>query len=109
MPPNRDVTYKTARFRDVAPIWPDDSTWPNPYAGSTREQREAALPNGLRLIAELTSLAGVVAGARPGSGGIVSVEATEEAERRGLVLVLPASIEVTVVGDTGFEPVTSRM
>jgi hypothetical protein len=35
--------------------------------------------------------------------------ATDEAERRGLVLVLPASLEVTMVGDTGFEPVTSRM
>jgi len=44
-----------------------------------------------------------------GSHRIVNVEATEEAERRGLVLALPASIEVTVVGDTGFEPVTSRM
>jgi hypothetical protein len=39
----------------------------------------------------------------------VRVEATEEAERRELVLALPASIEVTMVGDTGFEPVTSRM
>ncbi len=36
---------------------------------------------------------------------IVTVEATEDAERRGLALALPA----TVVGDTGFEPVTSRM
>ena len=52
---------------------------------------------------------GVVSGARPGSHRIVSVETTEEAERRGLVLALPASLEVTVVGDTGFEPVTSRM
>ena len=59
-------------------------------------------------VATFTRL-GVVSGARPGSHRIVSVEATEEAERRGLVLALPASIEVTVVGDTGFEPVTSRM
>ena len=51
-----------------------------------------------------------IAGTRVrGSHRIVSVEATEEAERRGLVLALPAFIEVTVVGDTGFEPVTSRM
>ncbi len=40
---------------------------------------------------------------------IVSVEATPDAERRGLVLALPAALNVTVVGDTGFEPVTSRM
>ena len=40
---------------------------------------------------------------------IVSIEMTEEAERRGLVLALSASLEVTMVGDTGFEPVTSRM
>jgi DNA invertase Pin-like site-specific DNA recombinase len=52
---------------------------------------------------------GVVGTGVRGSHRIVSVEATEEAERRGLVLALPASIEVTVVGDTGFEPVTSRM
>lgn len=39
-----------------------------------------------------------------GSHRIVCVEATEEAERRGLVLALPASIEVTVVGDTGISP-----
>jgi hypothetical protein len=51
----------------------------------------------------------VVGTAVRGSHRVVSVEATEEAERRGLVLALPASIEVTVVGDTGFEPVTSRM
>jgi hypothetical protein len=52
---------------------------------------------------------GVAAGSMPGSHRIVSVEMTDEAERRGLVLALPASIEVTMVGDTGFEPVTSRM
>ena len=52
---------------------------------------------------------GVVSGPTRGSHRIVSVEATEEAERRGLVLALPASIEVTMVGDTGLEPVTSRM
>ncbi len=52
---------------------------------------------------------GVVSDDRAGSHRIVSVEATEEAERRGLVLALPASLEVTLVGDTGFEPVTSRM
>jgi DNA invertase Pin-like site-specific DNA recombinase len=52
---------------------------------------------------------GVVSGSKRGSHRIVSIEATEEAERRGLVLALPASLEVTVVGDTGFEPVTSRM
>ena len=52
---------------------------------------------------------GVLAGPRPGSHRIVSIEMTDEAERRGLALALPASIEVTMVGDTGFEPVTSRM
>jgi DNA invertase Pin-like site-specific DNA recombinase len=52
---------------------------------------------------------GIVGTGVRGSHRIVSVEATEEAERRGLVLALPAFIEVTVVGDTGFEPVTSRM
>ena len=52
---------------------------------------------------------GVVGTGVRGSHRIVSVEATEEAERRGLVLALPATIEVTMVGDTGFEPVTSRM
>ncbi len=40
---------------------------------------------------------------------ITSVEATPDAERRGLVLALPAALNVTMVGDTGFEPVTSRM
>ena len=52
---------------------------------------------------------GVVSEPTRGSHRIVSVEVTDEAERRGLVLALPASLEVTVVGDTGFEPVTSRM
>ena len=47
---------------------------------------------------------GVVGTGVRGSHRIVSVEATEEAERRGLVLALPASIEVTVVGDTGISP-----
>jgi hypothetical protein len=42
-------------------------------------------------------------------GRIVSVEVTEYAERRGLVLALPARLEVIVVGDTGLEPVTSCM
>ncbi len=40
-------------------------------------------------------------------GRIVDVEVTAAAERHGLVLALPT--QVTVVGDTGFEPVTSRM
>ena len=52
---------------------------------------------------------GVVGTSVRGSHRIVSVEASEDAERRGLVLALAASIEVTLVGDTGFEPVTSRM
>ena len=51
----------------------------------------------------------VVSGPARGSHRIVSIELTVEAERRGLVLALPASLEVTMVGDTGFEPVTSRM
>ena len=40
---------------------------------------------------------------------IVTVEVTEHAERRGLVLALPARLEVVMVGDTGLEPVTSCM
>jgi hypothetical protein len=52
---------------------------------------------------------GVVGTAVRGSHRVVSVEASEDAERQGLVLALAASIEVTLVGDTGFEPVTSRM
>ena len=40
---------------------------------------------------------------------ITSVEATPDAERRGLLLALPAALNITMVGDTGFEPVTSRM
>ncbi len=59
-------------------------------------------------VATFARLAVVSTGER-GSHRIVEVEATEEAERRGLILALPTSIEVTVVGDTGFEPVTSRM
>ena len=51
----------------------------------------------------------VVSGPTRASHRIVSIELTVEAERRGLVLALPASLEVTMVGDTGFEPVTSRM
>ena len=51
----------------------------------------------------------VLSGAKRASHRVVSVETTEEAERRGLILALPASLEVTMVGDTGFEPVTSRM
>jgi predicted site-specific integrase-resolvase len=42
-------------------------------------------------------------------GRIVSVEVTDYAERRGLVLALPVRLEVIVVGDTGLEPVTSCM
>ena len=34
---------------------------------------------------------------------------TEYAERRGLVLALPARLGVVMVGDTGLEPVTSCM
>jgi hypothetical protein len=45
----------------------------------------------------------------PALGRIVSVTATDYAERRGLVLALPARLEVIVVGDTGLEPVTSCM
>ena len=51
----------------------------------------------------------VVSSPKRASHRSVSVEMTEEAERRGLVLALPAYLEVTMVGDTGFEPVTSRM
>jgi hypothetical protein len=52
---------------------------------------------------------GVRSGPDRGSHRIVTVETTREADRRGLVLALPTSLEVTMVGDTGFEPVTSRM
>jgi hypothetical protein len=52
---------------------------------------------------------GTIARPQRRSHRIVSVAVTQEAERRGLVLALPASLEVTLVGDTGFEPVTSRM
>jgi hypothetical protein len=52
---------------------------------------------------------GVRSGRERGSHRIVTVETTREADRRGLTLALPASLEVTMVGDTGFEPVTSRM
>jgi hypothetical protein len=45
----------------------------------------------------------------PAQGRIVFVEVTDYAERRGLVLALPARLEVIVVGDTGLEPVTSCM
>ena len=45
----------------------------------------------------------------PAEGRIVSVQATDYAERRGLVLALPARLEVIMVGDTGLEPVTSCM
>ena len=71
--------------------------------------RETSEEGRRRLAVGTFARLGVVAGTRPGSHRIVSVEATDEAERRGLVLALPASLEVTVVGDTGFEPVTSRM
>lgn len=47
---------------------------------------------------------GVLADNARGSHRIVSVEMTDEAERRGIVLALPASIEVTMVGDTGSSP-----
>jgi hypothetical protein len=45
----------------------------------------------------------------PAVARIVAVEVTDYAERRGLVLALPARLEVIVVGDTGLEPVTSCM
>jgi hypothetical protein len=59
-------------------------------------RRELALATFARLEVSATS--------QRGSHRIVSVEATEEAERRGLILALPASLEVTVVGDTGVSP-----
>ncbi len=46
---------------------------------------------------------------RPAHARIVDVEVTDYAERRGLVLALPARLEVVMVGDTGLEPVTSCM
>jgi hypothetical protein len=70
------------------------------------ETRDVALQ---RARAERQALVEVPVDRGRASHRIVSVEMTDEAERRGLVLALPASIEVTLVGDTGFEPVTSRM
>ena len=52
---------------------------------------------------------GARSGWNPRSHRIVDVEPTPEAERRGLSLALPTRLGVTLVGDTGFEPVTSRM
>jgi Resolvase, N terminal domain len=40
----------------------------------------------------------------PAAARIVAVEVTDYAERRGLVLALPARLEVIVVGDTGLGP-----
>lgn len=50
---------------------------------------------------------GVIAGAERRSHRIVDVEATPEAERRGLALALPTRVVVTVVGDTG--PTATRV
>lgn len=47
---------------------------------------------------------GVISGKARRSHRLVDVEATESAERRGLVLALPTRIEVTMVGDTGGAP-----
>jgi hypothetical protein len=47
-------------------------------------------------------------GIRRGTHRITSVKVSEDAEARGLHLALPSRPEV-MVGDTGFEPVTSRM
>ena len=52
---------------------------------------------------------GITSGERRGSHRITSVKVSEDAEARGLLLALPSRLEVTLVGDTGFEPVTSRM
>lgn len=50
---------------------------------------------------------GVIAGRGRRSHRIVEVEATPDAERRGLVLTLPTRLEVLVVGDTGSRPTKS--
>ncbi len=86
--PDRAIEWLTS----LATLWTETSD-----AG----RRELAVATFARLA--------VVSTGQRGSHRIVGVEATEEAERRGLILALPTSIEVTVVGDTGFEPVTSRM
>jgi DNA invertase Pin-like site-specific DNA recombinase len=66
--------------------------------------RETSDEGRRRLAVATFARLGVVSGRRPGTHRIVSVELTEEAERRGLVLALPASLEVTMVGDTGLSP-----
>ena len=81
----------------------------SPSPGS-RPVSDGSLVNSyFRLALATFARLGIISGRGPRSHRIVSVEVTEEAERRGLALALPASIEVTMVGDTGFEPVTSRM
>ena len=71
--------------------------------------RETSDDGRRRLAIAIFERIGVAASPERGSHRIVSIELTAEAERRGLLLALPASLEVTMVGDTGFEPVTSRM
>jgi hypothetical protein len=71
--------------------------------------RETSDEGRRRLAIAIFERIGVVASPERGSHRIVSIELTAEAERRGLVLGLSACFAVAMVGDTGFEPVTSRM
>jgi hypothetical protein len=72
-------------------------------------RRETSDEGRLRIALAAFERITVLSGPTRGSPRIVSEQVTDEAERRGIILALPASIEVSMVGDTGFEPVTSRM
>ena len=91
---------------DVGGVDPQDAI---DWLSSLRKLWTETSDAGRRELAVATfSRLGVVGTGERGSHRIVSVEATDEAERRGLVLALPDTGR-NVVGDTGFEPVTSRM
>lgn len=67
---------------------------------AVNRHHDAAPCEGRRHLAVATfARLGAIAGSRRGSHRIVSVKFTQEAERRGLVLALSASIEVTLMGD----------
>jgi hypothetical protein len=71
--------------------------------------RETSDEGRRRLAIAIVERIGVAASPERRSRRIVSIELTEKAERRGLLLGLSAFFAVAMVGDTGFEPVTSRM
>jgi hypothetical protein len=98
----RERERLAAAPREVGVIDPEDALeWlgslGNPWRETSDEgRRQLALGVFERIEA--------VSGLERGSHRIVGVELTEEAERRGIVLALPASIEVRMVGDTGASP-----